>query len=364
MARGVNEKGEESHYVYNGFGYLVANELVIEKNAYGYTNNSGAAPGERVGGVVVCDRHPNSTGQGHINPVGKGHTTGGTAGGSPANIPGNMITVHKEYVIDYTSYLKSALMEYEHEDGVLTYRHVYGLGKSHVVIYGVQGGGGLVQTFGAGVGDGAATVRYVLGDGGGWEFDSKTEFPLGDIMETHGYGGGSVSMSLSSGTDIVKLYYHTDRLGTVGYLTDNVSGQVRGYAEYDSWGQPDLSKLVLQVGARELRGLTLQYTVHPFDQVLGAYFAQARMYDAEVRRFIAGPRCGLVWFGAVISSLHPVLLSTGGFTFRGRGFSSTFCQEFERFCTEFSIAKQILWYVVPVSTTLSGNAPYSVEILF
>ena len=83
MVKGVNRKGEESHYVYNGLGYLVANEWVIEKNAYGYTHNSSyMPPSEQVGGVVVCDRHTNSTGQGHINPTGKGHTTGGTTGGS------------------------------------------------------------------------------------------------------------------------------------------------------------------------------------------------------------------------------------------------------------------------------------------
>jgi RHS repeat-associated protein len=43
---------------------------------------------------------------------------------------------------------------------------------------------------------------------------------------------------------------------------------------------------VLKAGVREL-DLVLQYTVHPFDQVLGVYFAQARMYDAADRRFMA-----------------------------------------------------------------------------
>jgi RHS repeat-associated protein len=33
--------------------------------------------------------------------------------------------------------------------------------------------------------------------------------------------------------------------------------------------------------------LVQQYTVHPYDQVLGVYFAQARMYDAADRRFMA-----------------------------------------------------------------------------
>ena len=33
MVKGVNEKGEESHYIFNGLGYLIANEWVSEKNA-------------------------------------------------------------------------------------------------------------------------------------------------------------------------------------------------------------------------------------------------------------------------------------------------------------------------------------------
>ena len=62
MVKGTNESGEESHYIYNVLGYLVANEWLIEKNAHGYTNNSNVPPSPRVDGVVVCDRHTNSTG--------------------------------------------------------------------------------------------------------------------------------------------------------------------------------------------------------------------------------------------------------------------------------------------------------------
>ena len=85
-------------------------ETVNLSLSLGYTNNSNAAPNDRVGGVVVCDRHSNSTGQGHINPVCKGHTTGGTTGGSAPNIPGNSIAVHKDYVLDYTSALRNVIM--------------------------------------------------------------------------------------------------------------------------------------------------------------------------------------------------------------------------------------------------------------
>jgi len=57
------------------------------------------------------------------------------------------------------------------------------------------------------------------------------------------------------------------------------------FISYDDWGAPT-AKAIIRLGAREL-DLVTQYTVHPYDQVLGLYFAQARMYDATDRRFVA-----------------------------------------------------------------------------
>jgi hypothetical protein len=68
-----------------------------------------------------------------------------------------------------------------------------------------------------------------------------------------------------------KLWYHSDRLFTTEYLTDNVSGKITSFVEYDPWGSL-LSKVVLRLGVREL-DLVIQYTVHPYDAVLGLYFA-------------------------------------------------------------------------------------------
>ena len=49
MVKGVNEAGEESNYVYDGFGYLIANEWKIEKNsATIYVVENGAASIELV----------------------------------------------------------------------------------------------------------------------------------------------------------------------------------------------------------------------------------------------------------------------------------------------------------------------------
>jgi RHS repeat-associated protein len=240
MVKGTNEKGEESHYIYNGLGYLVANEWIIEKNAYGYTGvDAPASP--QVNGVVVCDRHQNTTGQGHINPTGKGHTTGGTTGGVLPKIDNKkFIVVHKDYMLDYTDPLKNTLVETESGAGGLAYRYTYGLEKASVVIYGIPNGDGSVV--------------------------QKFEYPSGK-------------------ENVVKFYYHHDHLGSTDYLTNNINGKVESYTEYDDWGHL-MMKTIIKLGVREL-DLVTGYTGHPFDQVLGVYYARARMYDAAGRRFMA-----------------------------------------------------------------------------
>ena len=240
MVKGTNEKGEESHYIYNGLGNLVANEWIIEKNAYGYTGVDAPAS-LQVNGVVVCDRHKNSTGQGHINPTGKGHTEGGTTGGVYPKIDNKKFqVVHKDYVLDYTSALRDIIMETESGAGGITYRYTYGLEKASVVMYGIPNG-------------------------------------AGSVMQNYNYPNGS--------ENVVKLYYHHDRLGSTDYLTNNIQGKVESYVTYDDWGKPTM-KPILKMGVREL-DLVTEYTGYMYDQALGIYYAKARMYDAADRRFMA-----------------------------------------------------------------------------
>jgi RHS repeat-associated protein len=85
--------------------------------------------------------------------------------------------------------------------------------------------------------------------------------------------------------NVVKLYYHLDHLGTTDFLTDNTKGDVASYVTYDDWGALT-AKAVLKMGVREL-DLVQDYTGHPYDMVLGLYYAKARMYDADDRRFMA-----------------------------------------------------------------------------
>ena len=146
-------------------------------------------------------------------------------------------------------------MEQESGLGGLTYRYTYGLEKLNAVMTGIADGAGSV-------------MQYVFDDGVGG-FVLTDENPGGDLLR------GS----------IVKLWYHHSRLGTVDFMTDNVQGKVMSFISYDDWGAPT-AKAIIRMGAREL-DLVTQYTVHPYDQVLGFYFAQSRMYDAADRRFVA-----------------------------------------------------------------------------
>jgi len=111
----------------------------------------------------------------------------------------------------------------------------------------------------------------------------------------------------------VKLFYHTDRLGSVDFLTSNIINQnqrpgqgqnsrVQTFNNYDSWGLPlggsnsdprgnnqnnnSNNMTTIRLGARQLN-LATSFQGFMYDQVLNLYFAQARMYDPSTRRFMA-----------------------------------------------------------------------------
>jgi RHS repeat-associated protein len=148
--------------------------------------------------------------------------------------------VHKDFVLDYTSPLKNVIMETESGDNGLTYRYTYGLQKESVVIYDIPNG-------------------------------------VGSVTQNYIYPAGAA--------DVVKLYYHHDRLGSTDFLTDNISGKVTSYITYDDFGSLT-AKAIVKLGLREL-DLVQEYTGHSYDQVLNLYHTKARMYDAQDRRFMA-----------------------------------------------------------------------------
>ena len=97
-------------------------------------------------------------------------------------------------------------------------------------------------------------------------------------------GSGHIVESGAVGQQI-RLYYHQDLRGTVDYLTSPVSQKVESWTHYNEWGEIT-HNAVLKCGQREL-DLVKNYTGHDFDAVLNMYYAKARMYDAENRRFVA-----------------------------------------------------------------------------
>ncbi len=63
-----------------------------------------------------------------------------------------------------------------------------------------------------------------------------------------------------------------------------MSQKVESWTHYNEWGEIT-HNAVLKMGQREL-DLVKNYTGHDFDAVLNLYYAKARMYDAETRRFV------------------------------------------------------------------------------
>ena len=140
-------------------------------------------------------------------------------------------TVVKQFVVDYTTETYEPLME--HEVNGLDYRYVYGNDRLSVNITGVENG----------------------------------------------------SAKLVENANQIRLYYHMDYLGTADYLTSPMTGKVESWTHYNEWGEIT-HNAVLKCGVREL-DLVKRYATHDYDQVLGMYYAKARFYAPENRRFTA-----------------------------------------------------------------------------
>ena len=224
MVKGVNDLGESSEYLYNGLGALVTNTWTIKKNAYGYHDVSALVEDAMVDGEIVEDKQ---TGKKE-----KKDKKDPEVVSADANL-NKTSTVVKNFVIDYTVETMNPLYETESTDDGLDYRYVYGLNgvRLSVTVKGVPNGAG-----------------HIIENG-----------------------------------DEIRLYYHQDLRGTVDYLTSPVSGKVESWTHYNEWGEIT-HNAVLKCGQREL-DLVKNYTGHEYDAVLGMYYAKARFYDSELRRF-------------------------------------------------------------------------------
>ena len=141
-------------------------------------------------------------------------------------------TVVKQFVADFSSEIYKPLME--HEVNGLDYRYVYSdKARLSVVVQGID--------------HGSASL-----------LDSRNE---------------------------LHAYYHCDYLGTTDYLTSAVNSKIISWTSYSEWGEIS-HNAVLKCGQREL-DLVKEYATHDFDAVLNMYYAKARFYDADNRRFTA-----------------------------------------------------------------------------
>ena len=141
-------------------------------------------------------------------------------------------TVVKQFVADFSSETYKPLME--HEVNGLDYRYVYSdKARLSVVVQGID--------------HGSASL-----------LDSRNE---------------------------LHAYYHCDYLGTTDYLTSAVNSKIISWTSYSEWGEIS-HNAVLKCGQREL-DLVKEYATHDFDAVLNMYYAKARFYDADNRRFTA-----------------------------------------------------------------------------
>ena len=140
--------------------------------------------------------------------------------------------VKESYVVDYTTATRETLTM--NEEGGFAYRWVYGLDRLSVKI---------------------------TSEGTNW-------------------WGQNVKQ------DILKDYTHQDRLGSTTNLTDKF-GRVVGRADYNEWGEMTYREALNITSSYRRIWPQSSYTGHDWDDVLGMYYAKARFYSAEDKRFVA-----------------------------------------------------------------------------
>ena len=127
-------------------------------------------------------------------------------------------------------------------------------------------------------------------------FDPLTMDEDGGFAYRYVYGLNTLSVKITSeGTnwwgqnvkeDILKDYLHQDRLGSTTNLTDQF-GRVVGRADYNEWGEITYREALDITSSYRRIWPQSSYTGHDWDDVLGMYYAKARFYSAEDKRFVA-----------------------------------------------------------------------------
>lgn len=107
-----------------------------------------------------------------------------------------------------------------------------------------------------------------------------------DKLQVMTIGEGSNWWGQSVKKCVNMAYVHTDRLGSVVNLSDQY-GRVTARADYTDWGEVrKYTDITVDGGFRRLLP-EITYATHEYDDVLNQFYAKARMYDAENKRFDA-----------------------------------------------------------------------------
>ena len=235
MVKGVNVSTDEtSEYIYNGLGMRVANVQTTQNASYGARSGDNNGIGGNSGGsVLIGDMNVYAL---DGRPVGVQRTFMDNFGLTRQSKPA---IINREYVIDYTNPYNRDLMVYEEGSYVTSY--TYGLGLNRI----------------------SQTVM---------NYPNKTEVGI----------EGQNSYTDLAMEKYAKLYFHQDRLGSTIRMTRE-NGTTIAWADYDEWGKPRSPR----DHSMNMAGVdnAIGFTSYTYDVVLDKYFAQARMYDANNRRF-------------------------------------------------------------------------------
>ena len=107
-----------------------------------------------------------------------------------------------------------------------------------------------------------------------------------DKLQVMTIGEGSNWWGQSIKKCVNMAYIHTDRLGSVVNLSDQY-GRVTARADYTDWGEVRrYTDITVDGGFRRLLP-EITYATHEYDDVLNQFYAKARMYDADNKRFAA-----------------------------------------------------------------------------
>ena len=208
------------------YRYDETNKMVSGTNADGeYSNYTYNGLGVRVGTELILNDNTHGYTDFHCRMPSVETSLEGPQGPE---------VVLSDYVIDYTRLNIDQRVLMEHEVDGYDFRYVYGLDLVNV---------------------------KVTGEGSDW-------------------WGQNIKQCIFSN------YVHTDRLGSVVNLSDQY-GRVPARIDYDAWGSVTAYDSITVDGGFRILLPEITYAGHQYDDILNQYYAKARMYDADNRRFTA-----------------------------------------------------------------------------